>query len=489
MAIYIDKSLIGDSKTIPSEVLKYCIRRHSQDRQRFIKLGNYYKGQNPVKINETEGNTKVNVSYGKYIVDTTLGYYLGDPIKYSAEEKEQSITPGSFSARVKNGQVVRDTLDVIPIDISPVQEAYDHQTISDEDSKIGRDIGIYGEAYELVYVTNDKIPKPKSYICHPENCFMVRDDTVEHNKLFFVRYERIDREGALSYYKVYLYTDTEETVYVCDNINDMNFVNVPEYTIPHYFGEVPVIEYHNGDMSMGDYETVTSLIDAYNTLMSDRITDKNKFVDSFLALFSAYMTPEQVEQFKKDKMITLPEGADAKYIQKIFDENSVQVLADALVREIHKQSMTVDMTDQAFAGNSSGQALKLKLLTMTMLVKNKMRAMDKGLKKRFEIYNKFFHISQNMPIIDKCDVSPIFTIAMPINEAEIVDMVVKLQGIVDDETLINQLWFVKDAKTIISKVREQKAESQKAYFDAFGVRAKSEENEVEEDGTETGEED
>ena len=41
-------------------------------------------------------------------------------------------------------------------------------------------------------------------------------------------------------------------------------------------------------------------------------------------------------------------------------------------------TLTVDMSDEKFSGNASGQALKLKLLTMNLLVKNKIRRMERG---------------------------------------------------------------------------------------------------------------
>ncbi len=42
------------------------------------------------------------------------------------------------------------------------------------------------------------------------------------------------------------------------------------------------------------------------------------------------------------------QDAQQRSIQKTFDEQSVQVLADALVREMHKMTLTVDMSDEKF---------------------------------------------------------------------------------------------------------------------------------------------
>ena len=53
------------------------------------------------------------------------------------------------------------------------------------------------------------------------------------------------------------------------------------------------------------------------------------------------------EKLAREKFLDgAPLDARAEYIQKTFDESSVQVLADALVREMHKMTMTVDMSDE-----------------------------------------------------------------------------------------------------------------------------------------------
>ena len=133
------------------------------------------------------------------------------------------------------------------------------------------------------------------------------------------------------------------------------------------------------------------------------------------------------------------------------------MLADALVREMHKMTLTVDMSDEKFAGNSSGQALKLKLLTMDLLVKGKMRQMEQGLKERFQLYNRWLVTMGEMKPVGVEDVDVVFTVDLPVNEAEVVDMVTSLQGIVDDQTLLSQLWFVSDPKEAVDNLRRQKA--------------------------------
>ena len=76
---------------------------------------------------------------------------------------------------------------------------------------------------------------------------------------------------------------------------------------------------------------------------------------------------------------------------------------------------------------------------------------------------------------------------MPINESEIVQMVTSLQGIVDDQTLLGQLWFIKDPAEALENIKRQKQENikrqkqenQEAYQHTFQTGDEAEEEEAE----------
>ena len=57
------------------------------------------------------------------------------------------------------------------------------------------------------------------------------------------------------------------------------------YDGENLFGAVPIIEYRNNEERQGDFEQLISLIDAYNLLQTDRISDKEAFVDALLVTF------------------------------------------------------------------------------------------------------------------------------------------------------------------------------------------------------------
>ena len=72
------------------------------------------------------------------------------------------------------------------------------------------------------------------------------------------------------------------------------------------------------------------------------------------------------------------------------------------------------------------------------------------------------------------DIDVVFTRSVPINEAEIVQAVTGLQGIVDDHTLLSQLWFIRDPAEAAEAIREQKNENAQRW----GIPAETDEEDA-----------
>lgn len=473
MILYIDQAEVPDVENISPEILRYVIAKSERANRRYQRLMNYYLGEHAIKQRKHQPEEIwVCANYAKYVVDIVLDYYLGEPVKYDANDTAQKRKKMAASDS-EDAPVLSGTKE---IDISPLQDAYDAQQISMVDTKTGRFMGIYGEALELCYASTDAVPGPRSACIDPRNGVLVCDSTVEHNKLFGLVWEQMETSSGKKYYLLTVYTDRTEKDFHSADLKTAIFSQVGE-TREHFFGGVPLIAYENNDQRQGDFEQVTSLIDAYDELLSNRLTDKKKFVDALLVFFGMTLREGDESKLVKEKFLDgAPLDARAEYIQKTFDESSVQVLADALVREIHKQTMTVDMSDEQFAGNSSGQALKLKLLTMTMLAKSKIAHMKKGLGERFALYNHWLGAMGVMEDVSVTDVDIVFTISTPINEQEIVQTVTSLQGIVDDQTLLAQLWFITDPEEALENIKRQKAEAAEQYAKTFGPGLESEED-------------
>ena len=249
-------------------------------------------------------------------MDVTLGYYLGEAVKYDANQRRDDGDKAAHDDEMET--VTPDLSGSDVIDLSPLLDCYDSQRISQLDLELGRTMGIMGDCMEVCYASSDADPQPRSARISPDK-------------------EQRENTNGQKYYAATVYTDRTVRDYQSSDLETALFHPVSPAT-PHYFGAVPVIAYENNAQRQGDFEQVMSLIDAYDQLLSDRVTDKRKFVDALLVFFGMTLAPGEEEKLVKEKFIDgAPLDAKAEYIQKTFDESSVQILADAIVREIHKQ--------------------------------------------------------------------------------------------------------------------------------------------------------
>lgn len=435
----IDKALIESG--IGSQLLTSLINKHMEQGRRLEKLTEYYLGKHAVMNrpkNDGLANNRVVSNYAKYITQTGVAYFLGNPITYSCSED---------------------------MDIEPLKNCFLEQKMSLLDVQLAKQASICGKAIEMVYVNSEA--KPKSCILPASQAFVVYDDSVEKNKLFGVHYytqQNLDGTAGRCVATVadanYIYTFSAPS-----SFNGL----IEERVEPHYFGKVPFIEYLNNDEEQGDFEQQISLIDAYNTLMSDRVNDKEQFVDAFLLLLGIDIDSAQAKALKREKVLCGEQGGKAEYLSKVLNEADTDVLRKAISEEIHKQSFVPDLTDEKFSGNQAGVALKYKLLGFDQATKHKERFFEKGIGERIELYMNFLNVKQNVPIVPIHKIDIEFHRSLPANELEIAQMVSMLSQIVSDETLLSRLPFVTDAKEekrLVEKERKEKEET--AFQTAFG---------------------
>ena len=199
----------------------------------------------------------------------------------------------------------------------------------------------------------------------------------------------------------------------------------PEQTTvePHYFGGVPLVEYWNNESETGDFEGVVGLINAYDVLESDRVNDKEQFVDRLLVLTGALLEEDEkgrtpMQQLKGDHALQLPDSQSrAEYLTSEMNETSVEVLRKAIVEDIHKLSLVPDLSDENFAQNASGVAMRYKLWGLDQLIRVKEQWFAEGLRQRLKLFIHFLQL-RGAPALNVEDIRINFTRALPANLAE-----------------------------------------------------------------------
>jgi len=419
---------ISKDAELTADIISEAIKYNEKMRARYQKLENYYLGKHEI-LNRTKPlgskNSKVVTNYAKYITTINTGYLLGNPVTYKARDEK--------------------------IDISPILEEYQKQTISDLDAEIAKDLSIFGIQYELIYNDGNNVVSKDIDV---RNAICVYDNTVQHKKMFGIIYEFGKDIAGKTFSDITVYSNKYKYVNCVDSKGEPR---VGERK-PHYFGKVPLIEYRNNSDYEGDFEQVISLIDAYNLLQSDRINDKQQLVEAILLGYGVSMTDKQKTDLRNNRMMFgLPVKGEAniEFLAKNLDETQVDILRKNIEEDIHKISLTPNMSDENFVGNASGVAIAYKLLPFDQNVKNKERFFEKGLMERLEIYKNYLVKRSKVNEFDVYKADAVFNRNLPQNLLELSQIVNNLRGIVDDETLVSQLPFVSNPKESIEQAKKE----------------------------------
>jgi len=406
---------------ITAKKVSELIKQH--DITRYQKLAEYYRGNHygilhrPVTDPNKPDNRIIN-NFPGYIVDVNLGYFLGKPITYTADDE-------TF--------------------VDTILEIFKYNDEQRENVKLAKTAGIKGTAFELLYFDEDA--QLRFGAIDPENLIMAYDNSIVPNPLYAIRYWYEDEGKTL---KAELYT-ADKIVYY-EGTNRTSLIEIDAES--HPFQDVPIIEFPNNHEKLGDFEKVLSLIDAYDKVQSDTANDFEYFADAYLKIKNMGATDtETINSMKRNRAILLQGDGDADWLIKTQDYTGVELFKERLVKDIHKFSNTANLTDEQFAGNVSGVALQYKLWGMEQNTSQKEREFKKALQRRIELICNY--LGTIGPKYDWRDISISFTRNVPENSDEIATMITKLRGIVSDETLISRLPFIDDPVTELKKVARQ----------------------------------
>lgn len=438
--------IFNEDKSINEKALISCLKEHTESIDRFTTLKDLYDGKHAIlkrsKVQTDLANNKLMINHAEYITDFATAYFMGNPIKYTFPAEETRTDDDSLL------------------------QAFRKANITQVDTELARDLSIFGIGIEYVY--QDKEGNTKSTNLDPRTAFIIVDDTVEENTLLGVhriKKRDINNKEIGEILKVI----TDDTVYTYEFKNDKLSLINEELNV---FNQVPIIEYWNKVNQKGDFESVVSLINAYNLLQSDRVNDKEQYVDSLLVLYGTLAGDSSEEKLKTARelkrlgLLELSEGDKVEYLSKTFHEADVELLKKSIIEDIHKISKVPNLTDENFAGNSSGVAMKYKLLGLEQLAQTKEEYYRIGLKERIKLYANILNIK--MISIDVDNIEMTFIRSLPVNELEIAQLITYLNNVVSQKTLLSLLPFVEDVDNEIERVEEQKQNNLKLAQVSFG---------------------
>lgn len=423
-------TFIYEGDGITADELLEFIRAHQLDVPRYLELKNQYESRPPILDMDAKEpwkpDNRLVVNFGRYLVDTFNGYFLGIPIKLTHDDG-----------------TINDT----------IAEFWNHNNMDDTLAELGKATSLYGVGY-LYHFQNENAHTRVTYN-DPLDMFVIHDDTIERNPKYAVRYN-IKKDNKL---EGTLITDNAYVSFK-EGKNGLTF----EEEEKHYYPTLPVIEFVNNEERQSMIEPVESLINAYNKSLSEKANDVDYFADAYLAILGAELDEDGTYKIRDNRIINLFGTDDAskivvEFLDKPDGDTTQENLLDRLERLIYHTSMIANINDESF-GNASGVALEFKLQPMKNLAASKERKFIRSLNR---LFRNFFALPTNVPSNSYNDWASInyrFTRNIPRNVQDEAETARKLEGVVSDETKLSVLSIVDNVAKEMARIEEEREQPQ-----------------------------
>ena len=405
---------VPDAEALGAAVGEF-LRTVRPERQR---LYDYYRGEQSVDKGETvrgRPDNRLRAPFPRYITEVHTGYFLGLP---------PTVAYGG-AAGARYAALSRE------LDLPHLY--FD----------LGRDLSICGAGFALVWAERGGV---KVCRCDPCGCFAIRSGDAGAPLLAAVRLFASGRGGT----RGVLYTAERLVPFVWDGTGVT--LGAAEENLLH---TIPLLPFYNNCQGVGDFAMVTGLVDAYNVLLSGALDDMQSVANAFLALYGMQGTTQRdIEQANRSRILSLSEGGRAEFVVKNLNHEALGQLEVNLRRSILQLSMTPDLCDEHFAGNSSGVALQYKLWGIEQVRAAKERTFTDGLRALLAVLTEGERLLGRSVDLTGGEVT--FYKNLPQDNAALAETLLSLSPLLTRQTILENLPWVADAQ---EELRRRAAEN------------------------------
>lgn len=405
---------VPDAEALGAAVGEF-LRTVRPERQR---LYDYYRGEQSVDKGETvrgRPDNRLRAPFPRYITEVHTGYFLGLP---------PTVAYGG-AAGARYAALSRE------LDLPHLY--FD----------LGRDLSICGAGFALVWAERGGV---KVCRCDPCGCFAIRSSDAGAPLLAAVRLFASGRGGT----RGVLYTAERLVPFVWDGTGVT--LGAAEENLLH---TIPLLPFYNNCQGVGDFAMVTGLVDAYNVLLSGALDDMQSVANAFLALYGMQGTTQRdIEQANRSRILSLSEGGRAEFVVKNLNHEALGQLEVNLRRSILQLSMTPDLCDEHFAGNSSGVALQYKLWGIEQVRAAKERTFTDGLRALLAVLTEGERLLGRSVDLTGGEVT--FYKNLPQDNAALAETLLSLSPLLSRQTILENLPWVADAQ---EELRRRAAEN------------------------------
>lgn len=433
-----EKLRLSESEDTRPELIDFCLKHARRQEARCRVLEDYYHNktaiQQRVLPDPDKPNNRVSHGVAKYITKIATAYFMGQGIRYETEDE-------AYKAALD------ELLETNATKIRHFEEAVE--------------MSRQGVSYELLYIDPDGQLRTQSLAA--DGIIPVFGDGVGQFLFMALRpykYTTIRERIPTEYVDIY----TRQTVETWRRCAGGAWKLEKRWS--HGFSDVPVIvRMNNADMK-GDYEDILPQIDAYDKAQSDTLNDLDYFTDAYLVMEGVdelvtenekgeEITGHQAAKaLKQDRMINMPEGGKAYFITKESNDTTAENYKNRVYRDMFTLSLVPNLTDEAFAGNLSGVAIKYKLFGLEELSAEKETYFTSSELKKVRLMTEYIN-TLGGTAYDWRTVKLKFDRSAIANTLEIAQIMNMLRDVLSDETLIGLFPEVENAAAELDRRNQE----------------------------------
>lgn len=316
------------------KVLTDALVAHNQNRIEIDRLYGYYRGRQPI-LNRTkqirpEICNRIVENRANEIVSFKVGYLCGEPIQY----------------------VSRGSTDEISHGISKLNDMMLLCGKSAKDKELAEWMYICGLGYRMIapnkpYIEQNVIPKLLNrklkfsedespfdiYTLDPRNTFVVYHSGLGEKPLMGVKF--VVQQDKTVIFSVY----TENNYFELRSHNLISGFKLDHSkTEKRTINEIPIVEYPLNNARLGAFEVVLPILNAINTVQSNRLDGVEQFIQSLWVLYNAEIDEDAIGQLREAGLIKLKgfgeNKADIKVIAEELDQTQTQTLIDYMYQTV-----------------------------------------------------------------------------------------------------------------------------------------------------------
>lgn len=456
---------LSNIKSLEEKDIPKLVEITKKELQRKVELYKRYRRKNN-DSDLIEGKTNLNISFEKYIIDNSSGYLGGKEPTYEVQQTTDEKKKGILKKILGKIFPSEDYANEMKTIIDHIVDYNDDGT---ENYNLVKDLLITGTCYEILYEnTDNEIVYTRK---DPLQTQAIWDYSVPRNLIGIVNvYDETDIDGTTKTV-VSLTDDVGTRIYKGSGSNYERATE--EEPDNHNWGDVPydVVEIPDG---LGLFEPVLDLISAYEELVQG-LKDTFKYNNNAKLKVTGYRPDEPLlkkneqgeyvenearkkedETLLKAPVFYTPDDGDIDWIIKNIDDGATQNTLKTYIDLIMMITGVPQTTDLGFTKADNASAIDRKFFTLEQVTTQAMQLLKMAYKRRWELI--FNRLNLKGTKYDFRDIKITLNKNLPANENEVIDMYMKLRGLISDETIIERLPLDLDANSENVKVQEQEQE-------------------------------